>query len=237
MIFRKISIGSLSIAAALLAFTPSALAKRKTASDIQQVRADYISRIQQQNAVAPTDTTLGSLWTPGGLLTDLSADYKAHRLNDIINIVVAQQTTAQASGDVTSQRAFDTQSGISGLAGRIKTGGVDPLLKAQSATNLKGKGSSNASSMLQTNLAGQVIAVLANGNMVVEAQRTISVNNQKETMIVRGVLRPGDVAADNTAPSRALANLEIELKGKGVISDATRPPNPLVRALLWIVGF
>jgi len=56
-------------------------------------------------------------------------------------------------------------------------------------------------------------------------------------MIVRGVLRPGDVGPDNTALSTSLSNLEIELKGKGVVSDANRPLNPLMRALLWVIGF
>jgi len=73
--------------------------------------------------------------------------------------------------------------------------------------------------------------------MVVEAERLVAINNQKETMIVRGVLRPGDVGPNNAASSTALSNLEVELKGKGVVSDATRPANPLVRALLWVIGF
>ena len=90
---------------------------------------------------------------------------------------------------------------------------------------------------MKTNLAGQIVAVLPNGNMVVEAQRMVAINNQKETMIVRGVLRPGDVGPDNTALSTSLSNLEIELKGKGVVSDANRPLNPLMRALLWVIGF
>ena len=65
----------------------------------------------------------------------------------------------------------------------------------------------------------------------------VTINNQKETMLVRGVLRPGDIRPDNSAFSTVLSNLEVELKGKGVVSDATRPPNPLVRALLWVIGF
>ena len=45
---------------------------------------------------------------------------------------------------------------------------------------------------MNTNLAGQVIAVLPNGNLVVEAERMVAINNQKEIMLVRGVLRPGE---------------------------------------------
>jgi flagellar L-ring protein precursor FlgH len=56
-------------------------------------------------------------------------------------------------------------------------------------------------------------------------------------MLVRGVLRPGDIGPNNTAPSTSLANLEIELKGKGVVSDSIRQPNPVMRLLLRIIGF
>ena len=212
--------------------------KARTVTDPQQLRNDYVARVQQMQAPThPADANLGSLWDTGGLMADLAADYKAHRVNDTISIVVLQQTTAQASGAVDSERSFNTTSGISGVAGKLKTGGINPLLTAQSATTLKGKGSADTSSLLQTTLTGQVVAVLPNGNLVVEAQRMVAVNSQKETMIVRGVLRPGDVGPDNSAFSTSLSNLEIELKGKGVISDATRPINPILRALLWVIGF
>jgi len=73
--------------------------------------------------------------------------------------------------------------------------------------------------------------------MIVEAERRVDINSQHETMVVRGVLRPGDVGPDNTAPSTALANLEIELKGKGVVSDSIGRPNPIIRTLFWLFGF
>jgi flagellar L-ring protein FlgH len=214
-----------------------ASAKVSLKQDPKKTRSEYIARIEQQTAAAPSNLSLGSLWVPGGLMTNLQSDYKASRLNDLVTIVVLQNTSAQATGDVNTERDFNTQSGISGLAGHISTSGISNLLTAQSSTKLKGTGAVDASSTMRTNLAGQVIAVLSSGNLVVEAQRVVTINGQKETMIVRGVLRPGDVGSDNSVPSTALANLEIELKGKGVVSDATRRPNPLVRALLWVIGF
>ncbi len=230
------------LACAILALssfvTGSVFSKVKITHDPQKTRADYVARMQQQTTSAPADVTLGSLWTSNGSLTNLQADYKASRLNDVVTIVVVQRTTAQATGNVGTQRDFNTTSGISGLAGYIKpTSALSNLLTAQSSTKLKGAGSTDASTTMNTNLAGQVIAVLPNGNLVVEAERLVTINNQKETMLVRGVLRPGDIRPDNSAFSTVLSNLEVELKGKGVVSDATRPPNPLVRALLWVIGF
>lgn len=221
----------------MLALSGSASAKVKVTRDPQKTRAEYIARIQQQTATPPVQATLGSLWVPGGAMTNLQSDYKASRLNDLVTIVVVQRTTAQATGNVSTQRDFNTTSGISGLAGHISTSGLTNLLTAQSSTKLKGTGSTDASTTMNTSLAGRVIAVLPNGDMVVEAERMVAINSQKETMVVRGVLRPGDVGPNNAALSTSLSNLEVELKGKGVVSDAIRSPNPLVRALLWIIGF
>jgi len=221
----------------ILASSLNGFAKAKIGHDPQKTRDEYVARIQQQTSAPPVEATLGSLWTSGGAMTNLEADYKASRVNDLVTIVVVQRTTAQATGNVNTGRDFNTTSGISGLAGHISTSGLTNLLTAQSSTKLKGTGSTDASTTMNTSLAGRVIAVLPNGNMVVEAERLVAINNQKETMIVRGVLRPGDVGPNNAVPSTALSNLEVELKGKGVVSDATRPPNPLVRALLWVIGF
>jgi len=54
---------------------------------------------------------------------------------------------------------------------------------------------------------------------------------------VRGMIRPGDIGPNNTVQSMSLSNLEIEMKGKGIISDGVRPPNLLTRAVLWLLNF
>jgi flagellar L-ring protein FlgH len=56
-------------------------------------------------------------------------------------------------------------------------------------------------------------------------------------VIVRGMVRPGDLDATNTVVSNSVGNLEVEVKGKGVISDGTRQPNVVVRWLERIIGF
>ena len=62
--------------------------------------------------------------------------------------------------------------------------------------------------------------------MAVQAEREIFMNNQHENVIVRGLIRPGDMGPNNTVLSSSLSNLEIEMKGKGIIADGVRPPNP-----------
>jgi len=203
-----------------------------SASSLQQ----FIQKVQGQQLSSPRST--GSLWPlEGSLFTDLATDYKARRLNDLVVISIVEQTLTQASGDVTAQRDFTTNSGITGLAGRINTGGVNPLFAANSSSSLKGTGSANSQSLFQANISGRVVAVLPNGNLVVEAERQVSFNQQTQTIILRGVVRPGDISATNSVPSTSLSDLELELKGKGVITDAVRQPNLFVRLLMKLVNF
>lgn len=219
-----------------LAATPAAEARTSKKNSPAQLRSEYISRLQEQD-MQGAPRTMGSLWSPGGDLNDLSMDYKALRLNDSVVILVAVQTTAAQSGDVNSSRAFQTSSAITGLAGDVNTKGLNPLFNANSATTLKGSGATDSSTNFQTSMTGQVIAVLPSGNLVVEAQRKIFMNNQHEDVTVRGVVRPRDIGPNNTVSSAALSNLEIEMKGKGIISDSVRRPNPITRAVLWLLGF
>lgn len=202
----------------------------------EQLRAEYLSRLQQQNLPAVEEHTTGSLWSPQSALGDLAVDYKARRLNDTITIQVSVQTTAAQSGSVNTSRAFNTNSAITGIAGTAPSA-TNPLLAANSNTALKGSGQTASNTTFLTSLTGQVIAVLPSGNLVVEAEREIFMNNQHEHIIVRGLVRPGDIGPSNVVPSAALGNLEIEMKGKGIISDGTRPPNPITRAILWLFGF
>jgi len=202
----------------------------------EALRTQYIARLQQQFVPATEDHTMGSLWSPSSALGDFSSDYKAHHLNDTITIQVAVQTTAAQSGTVDSERSFTTNSAITGIMGKTPKA-TNPLLAGNSASTLKGQGSTASNTTFQTNLTGQVIAVLPNGNLVVEAQRQIFMNNQHENIVVRGMIRPGDIGPGNTVPSTALSNLEIEMKGKGIISDGVRPPHFITRILTWLLNF
>lgn len=196
----------------------------------------YLQRVQHE---APVVTmTSGSLWPlSGGLMTDLASDYKARRVNDLVVVRIVEQTLAQASGSVAAQRSFSASSGITALAGQVNTAGVQELFSPFSQRNLKGAGTSNSQTQLNTVLSGRVVAVLPNGNMVIEAERTVSFNQEDQVVILRGLARPFDVLADNSVLSTSLSDLEIEMKGKGVVSDSTRQPGLFMRLLLRLVNF
>ncbi len=205
--------------------------------DSQQLRAEYLARVQGQAASLQIPGTLGSLYNPNGAFVDISSDYKARQVGDVVTLVVLENTNAQSTGDVNTQRAYSINSAITGLPGGTSTSLLNPLLGANSGAQLKGTGETSDGSNLTTTLTARVIGLLPNGFLIVEAERQYLINSQHETMILRGVLRPGDVGPNNTAASTALANLEIEMKGKGVVTDAIHRPNPVIRGLQWLFSF
>jgi flagellar L-ring protein precursor FlgH len=227
------------IAWALVALVSVSNAKDKK-NDPARIRAEYLAQVQQQQPASGDSTGTanpGSLWNDDGKFSNLTSDYKASHLNDTVLLVIVQDTLAQSSANANTQRTLTANSGINGLAGGTGTSLIDPLLAIHSDSTLKGQGQAATTSKMRTSLAGQVIAVLPNGNLVVEGQRQVLINREKETVVIRGVARPGDVGFDNSLLSTSLANLQIELKGKGVISDSTRPANAIVRQILKVVGF
>ena len=189
-------------------------------------------------AGAPEVHTLGSLWSDQGTLSDMSKDYKAHRVNDIVIIRIVEKTDATAAGQAKTSRAFGANTSVSAIGGKLSLGNnLQNLLNLNSSNNLNGQASATTTTTMSTVLAGRVIQVLPNGNMVIEATRDIEINSERTTAVVHGLVRPGDVAADNSVLSSSIGDLQLQLKGKGIVSESTRPPNKLVQFALRILGF
>ena len=206
-------------------------AKKSSLSPLEQYLRNYSA-----TSIEPPAIQNGSLYRPDNGFSAMSSDYRAQRLNDLLIIRIVEQTLAQNTADVSAQRQLQATSAIPSIGGQ-SFGALNPLLTLNSNHQLTGKGQADTQTKLQTSVAGRVVAVLPNGLMVVEAERRVHMNNETQTIVLRGMVRPGDVQSDNSVFSTSLANLEIELKGKGVVSDATRPSNRFVRALLWLTGF
>ena len=198
--------------------------------------AKYLAHVQMTQSAAPT-LSPGSMWVDAGAMASLSADYKARSVGDTIEIVVAQGLTSSNANAVSTARTFNANSGITALPGKLKTTGVANLIGLNSSETLSGKGQASTATSVTTNLAGRVVAVLASGNLVIEAERTIDMNHEKQTIVLRGVVRRGDIGPGNTVASDAVGDLELEIKGKGVISDGVRPPHPILRAILNFLDF
>jgi flagellar L-ring protein precursor FlgH len=72
---------------------------------------------------------------------------------------------------------------------------------------------------------------------VVEARRHVLANQQHENVVLRGVVRPADISSANSVYSYQLFDLQLEVRGKGVISDTVRQPNIVMRTLLKLISF
>ena len=79
--------------------------------------------------------------------------------------------------------------------------------------------------------------VLPDGLLVIEAQRQVRVTDQNETIVLRGIVRRSDLSPTNVVLSTSISHLEVNVVGKGVITEGTHPPNPIIRIMLRVLGF
>jgi flagellar L-ring protein precursor FlgH len=211
--------------------------KRQAPVSFQQSLYQYI-RAAQQGILNTSGPTTGSIWNPNGPYAELSRDDKARRLGDILTINIVEQTTAQTTGDVKTARTFNASSGISSLFGQIgPAAGLQNIFSPNSSRSLNGAAQTASSSLLTTDVAATVVSILPNGYLVLQATRTVEVDNQQQQVILRGIARPSDVTPANSVASTALADLSVQIVGKGVITDNVNPPNRVIRAILKVVGF
>ena len=196
---------------------------------------EYIARVKGTSLESPAS---GSLWSADSPFADLASDYRARRVNDVIIINIVEQTTSSNDGAIKSARSLNASSSITGLFGLVgPNNAMQNIFSPNSSSALSGQAQASSDSTLQTTMAGTVVAVLPNGLLVIQAQRREELNNQDQTLTLRGVVRPGDVASDGSVNSTSISNLEILLNGHGVISDGVRQPNPIIRTILKILEF
>ena len=96
-----------------------------------------------------------------------------------------------------------------------------------------GGGKSERRGGLNARISARVENVLANGNLSIKGTKVIRVNDEKQNLIIKGVIRPEDIAADNTIYSTFVADAMIEYEGKGPIGEKTSP-GIITRILDWL---
>ena len=189
-----------------------------------------------RKASPPSVPATGSLWNPSGRLGDMATDAKARYLGDLVTINIAESTNSSQQESAQTSRAFSASSSLAALLGT--TGAREQNLFSPNSTQaLTGKGQTALQTSLTTTLAASVVEVLPDGNLVIEARRDVEVTNQKETMVLRGVIRREDLSPQNAVSSTAISHLEVSVKGNGVISESTRAPNEVIKILLRIFNF
>jgi flagellar L-ring protein precursor FlgH len=198
--------------------------------------SSYLERVRAENS--NIQAVPGSIWTDSGRLTRMSTDVRAMRPHDLISVVVSESLAASTDGTVKNSRASNASSSISGLIGTLHAGNaLQNLINQTSSSGLNAQGTSATNSSLSTTFGGQVVEVLSNGTLVIEAARQVEFSQQTQTIILRGLVRPEDISQQNQVLSTAISSLELEVRGKGIINDYTHRPNVLVRLLQKVLIF
>jgi flagellar L-ring protein precursor FlgH len=219
----------------------SIIPHKKTKQEKQQESAvdQYVKAAEGRITTEGAETSPGSTWTTYSVMTDLTHDPRASRVDDVVTVIVAESASAVTTGGTQTARKSSATAAAT-LPG-IKSASALALLanlpKLSSDTSLNGSGSTSRSTTLTTNMTARVVRVLPNGFLVIEGMKNVQINSEWQTVSVRGVVRPADLTSDNTVPSQRIAQLEVKLDGKGVVNDAIRRPNFLYRLLLGVLPF
>jgi len=233
----KLRIVSLLLVCALLCSAADPKKKKQQTPEPSPLDK-YISDAYRDNKLPEAAHPPGSTWSQNALFSNLGLDLRASRVDDLVTIVVNETFSAVANGDVKTQRQATAQSNIAQLAGVTKTTGpLANLLKSNTQTQLQGTGETSRGAVLTANMSARVTHVLPNGYLVVEGTKRVQVSSENQVVTVRGVIRAVDLDPTNSISSNRIAQMEIQVNGKGVIGDSIHRPNILYRILLGILPF
>ena len=162
-----------------------------------------------------------SLWRDD-VSRSMYADKRATAIGDIITIVVSENTTITKANETKTERASSLTSAITSFLfpGFLQKAGSMPSMAYSSDAKHDGSGAINNSESIIAHVAVQVVDVLPNHNLVIEGRRETEYSGEKQTIVLRGVVRADDVASDNTVMSYNVANATVQFIGKGTVTDS-----------------
>ena len=183
-------------------------------------------------------STPGSLWQDGNGRAYMFEDLRASRVGDIVivQIVEEHKGSKSASTDADRESTYDGSLGGSffGL-NNLATLFVDGVeLNASTKNEFAGSGSTSREDTLTGTIAARVVEVLPNGDMRIMGRREVTVNSEKQTMTLSGIVRRIDLDTTNTVLSSSIAEAIIEYSGLGVVDDVQRP-GWAMRMFDWIM--
>jgi flagellar L-ring protein precursor FlgH len=188
-------------------------------------------------SLAPAVAPAQSLFREGATAANIFADHRARAVNDIVTIIVVEQSTQSRSANTTTSKSTSRTAAINDFPGL-----AFPTRNAKAAENLRfdiegeasheGKGAIDRSDRLTAQIPARVVKVLDNGNLLIEGRRAVLVNDETQVATISGVVRPQDITGSNTVLSSQIADAEVQVIGKGVLAEAQRP-GFLYRLLDW----
>jgi flagellar L-ring protein precursor FlgH len=182
----------------------------------------------------PGPAVPASLWRAGA--RDFLKDQRASEVGDLVTVVVNVADTAALQDNTAINRASNENLGVPNILGLAS---LFPHIFGKANLNQTNSGASNntgsadnttttgqvaRNEIVALRLAGEVIQVLPNGNLVVVARQEMRVNSELRILTVSGVIRPEDIASDNTIAHDRMAEARISYGGRGDLTYAQQKP-------------
>ncbi|WP_417762029.1 flagellar basal body L-ring protein FlgH [Shewanella sp.] len=177
--------------------------------------------------VYPDDTNInqpptGSIYA-SRKASSLFTDLKAHRVGDIVTIVLTESTQASKSANNQMAKGSNMTVNPMTVAGANVTMNGNPLDFGYSdSMDTNRQAGTDQSNSLSGEISANVMQVLSNGNLVIRGEKWITINNGDEFIRVTGIVRPQDIATDNTVQSPRVANARIQYSGTGTFADSQK---------------
>jgi len=162
----------------------------------------------------------------------LYADTNARSVGDILTVAIIERSSASNNTRISTRR--DTKFEAKGGPG---TGALDFIpdfgMSAETSRDHQGTGELSREGRLTARMAVTVTEVKPNGDLVIAGEREVQVNDEKDLLQLSGVVRPIDIRDGNVVFSTDIANAKILSRGKGQITNGTKP-NVFARLLGWL---
>ena len=172
----------------------------------------------------PPPTTAGAIYAQG---TEVSMweNVTARNVGDTLTIRLQESTNAEKSVSTnTSKKTDATLTGPTVFGAPVTVNGT-PILEGSMANDASfaGNGASKQSNALDGALSVTVAKRFNNGNLLVRGEKWIAINSGKEFVRVQGIVRPSDIAPDNSVVSWKVADAYISYGGQGTVANASKP--------------
>jgi flagellar L-ring protein precursor FlgH len=169
----------------------------------------------------PLPMSDGSIYKAGFGIA-LYEDTKAHRIGDIITIILKEKTNASKTASTTTAKDAEVDIGAPTLFGQGVTHRGKEILSASidAERDFTGEGDSTQSNSLTGEISVTVADVLPNGNLVIRGEKLLSLNQGSEHVRISGIVRPSDISPTNSVLSSQVANARIVYGGQGVLAEA-----------------
>ena len=174
-------------------------------------------------AAAPAKPATGAIYV-GRQSDSWFGKSKSFQVGDVITVLLNESSQASRTQNGSITRESKNDMVPPGLAnwGKGLGGFMNGIKMDGSSMSNKGTGAADQQATLTGSVAVSVVEVMPNGNLVLRGEKQLALTEGSEIIQVAGIIRPDDVAPNNTVQSRRLANAQIAYRGSGDLANATK---------------